>query len=211
MLREINGARLGELLHALREAHGVADRSVGGVEVVADGADDHLAGTEPDPHGEVDAPAAQLRCVGGELVLQMQRRVARTPGVVLMGDRRAEDGHDPVAGEGVDGSLEAVDASGQDGEDVSHDPPPLLRIRPLRHLHRADDVSEQDRDVLALALGGGGTRLRRRDRRRLRTPVAEEVQGGVLREHGRLEPAQLGSRLERQLLYEPLAARSVGR
>ena len=58
--------------------------------------------------------AAQLGGVAAQLVAQMQRRVAGALGVVLVRDRRAEQGHDAVAGELVDRALEAVDALAED-------------------------------------------------------------------------------------------------
>ena len=85
----------------------------------------------------------------------MQRRVAGAPGVVLVGDRRPEQGHDPVAGELVDRALEAVDALAEDREEAVHDPPPLLGVALLGELHRAHHVGEQHRHLLALALEGG--------------------------------------------------------
>ena len=89
----------------------MADRGVLHAEVLADRPDHHLAGVEAHPDREAEPlRAAQLRRVGGELVLEVERRVAGAPGVVLVGDRRPEQGHDPVAGELVDRALEAVDA-----------------------------------------------------------------------------------------------------
>src|SRR5919201_6315110 len=72
--------------------------------------------------------------------------------MVLVRDRSAEEGHDPVARELVDGPLKAMDPFAEDGEEAVHDPPPLLRIASLGHLHRAHDVREQHRDLLALTL-----------------------------------------------------------
>ena len=80
-------------------------------EVLADRAHDHLAGVEAHADREAEPLlAAELRRVGGELLLLVKRRVAGALGVVLVGDRGAEQGHDAVAGELVDRALEAVDA-----------------------------------------------------------------------------------------------------
>ena len=80
-------------------------------EVLADRADDHLARVQAHADREAEPlRAAQLRRVGGELALEIKRRVAGAPGVVLVGDRRAEQRHDPVARELVDRALEAMDA-----------------------------------------------------------------------------------------------------
>ena len=96
--------------------------------------------------------AAQLGRVLGDVVEHLQRRVAGPPRVVLVGDRGAEDGHDPVAGELVDGALEALDRLGQDREEALHDLAPLLGVLLLGEVHRAADVGEQHRHLLALAV-----------------------------------------------------------
>jgi hypothetical protein len=44
----------------------------------------------------------------------VQRGVASTLRVILVSNRRPEERHDPVAGELVDGALEAMDPFGQD-------------------------------------------------------------------------------------------------
>ena len=54
-------ARFGDLFHARREADGVSLRGVVHAQVIADLADDHLAGIEPQACREVEAAAqAQL-------------------------------------------------------------------------------------------------------------------------------------------------------
>ena len=93
--------------------------------------------------------------VAAQLVAQMQRRVAGPLGVVLVGDGRAEERHDAVAGVLVDRALEAVDAVGQDLEEAVEDPVPLLGVDLLGQLHRALHVGEEHGDLLALALEGG--------------------------------------------------------
>ena len=72
--------------------------------------------------------------------------------MVLVGDRGAEDGHDPVAGELVDGALEPGHGVGQDREEALHDLAPLLRVLLLGEVHRAADVGEQHRHLLALGV-----------------------------------------------------------
>src|SRR5436190_20531767 len=69
---EVGLARLGELLHALCQAHRVADRGVVHGQVLADRAHDHLAGVEAHPDGEAESLlAAELRRVRGKLLLQV--------------------------------------------------------------------------------------------------------------------------------------------
>ena len=151
----------------------MADRRVVAVAALADRAGDDLAGVDPDPGREVEPlPAAQLGRVLGDVVEHLQGRVTGAPRVVLVGDRGAEDGHDPVAGELVDGALEAVHGLGQDREEALHDLAPLLRVLLLGQVHRAADVGEQHRHLLAL-----GVVLRS-----LRSPSSYEG----LRRHGSL-------------------------
>ena len=97
-------------------------------------------------------PAAQLGRVLGDVVEHLQRRVASPAGMVLVGDGRAEDGHDAVAGELVDGALEALDRFREDGEEALHDLAPLLRVLTLGQVHRAAHVGEEHRYLLALTI-----------------------------------------------------------
>ena len=105
-------------------------------------------------------------------LLHPERRVARAHGVVLVGERRAEERHDPVAHHLVDGALVAVDGLHHPLEDGIEELARLLGIAVGEQLHRALEVGEEHGDLLALALerrlGGedllgevlGGVRLR---------------------------------------------------
>ena len=89
---------------------GLPDRRVVHAEIAADGADDHL----PRVQADADVGAHGLRPperlgVAGHGLLHLERRVAGAHGVVLVGDRRAEQRHDPIAHDLVDGALVAVD------------------------------------------------------------------------------------------------------
>ena len=75
--------------------------------------------------------------------------------MILVRDRRAEEGHDAVAGVLVHRALEAMHALGEDGEEAIEDGVPLLRIALLGQLHRALHVGEENGHLLALALEGG--------------------------------------------------------
>jgi hypothetical protein len=93
----------------------MALRRVVHAEVIADLADDDFPGVESHPDGEVEGVfETHLVRVARELLLKMERRVARPLGVILVRDRRAEERHDAVAGELVDEALEALDAVGED-------------------------------------------------------------------------------------------------
>jgi hypothetical protein len=149
-------AGLGELLHALCEADRMALGRVVHAQVVADLADHHFARVEPHAHGEAQAVAPpEFVRVAAQLIAQPKRRVARSLGVVLVGDRSTEERHDPVARVLVDRALEAVHAVGQDLEEAVQDPVPLLGVHLLGQLHRALHVGEENGDLLALALQGG--------------------------------------------------------
>ena len=74
------------------------DRRVVHVQIRPDGADDDLAGVEAD--ADLDRHAVGAEDSLGVLLdglLHPERRVAGAHGVVLVGERGAEEGHDPVA------------------------------------------------------------------------------------------------------------------
>src|SRR5207248_5072554 len=72
--REVCASRLGERLHALREADCVADGGVGERPRVAERADHDLARVEPHAHAEAEPTLApQLGRIGVELIAQMKR------------------------------------------------------------------------------------------------------------------------------------------
>jgi hypothetical protein len=153
MLRKVDAIRRRDLLDARREADGT---SLGGVihaQIVADLSDHDLAGVEPHAHGEAQAAgAAELARVARELLGQGQRGMAGALRMVLVGDRRAEQRHDAVAGELVDRALEAMDAVRQDREEPIHDAVPFFGVDALGEIHRALYVGEQHRDLLSFAL-----------------------------------------------------------
>ena len=62
--------------------------------------------------------------------------------MVLVGDRRAEERHDAVAGELVDGALPAVHGVEHELECAVHDAVELFGVEGPRQLGRALDVHE---------------------------------------------------------------------
>ena len=74
--------------------------------------------------------------------------------MILVRDRRAEQRHDPVAGELVDEAFEALDAFGEDLEEPRHDAREGFGVELLGQFHRALHVGEEHRDLLALAFDG---------------------------------------------------------
>src|SRR5439155_15937541 len=68
VLREVDAAGIGELLHALGESHRVAERRVVHAEIVADPPHDDLSRVEPHADGEAEAARAfELRGVAAQL------------------------------------------------------------------------------------------------------------------------------------------------
>ncbi len=93
--------------------------------------------------------AAHLLGVPLHRFLHPERGVARPHGVVLVGERRAEQRHDAVAHHLVDGALVAVDGLHHVLEHGIEELARLLGIAVGEQLHRALEVGEEDRDLLA--------------------------------------------------------------
>ncbi len=126
---EENAARLRKLLHPGREVRRLADRRVVHVQIGPDGAHHDLPGVEPDAdldHGRVSA--SHLVRVLLHALLHPERRVARAYGVILVGERRAEQRHDPVPHHLIHRALVAVDGLHHSLEDGVEDLPRLLGI-----------------------------------------------------------------------------------
>ncbi len=141
------------LLQAGRQVRGLPHRRVVHAEIAAYGADDHL----PRVQADADVGAHGLRPperlgVAGHGLLHLERRVAGAHGVVLVGDRRAEQRHDPIAHDLVDGPLIPVDRLHHSLEHRIEELARLLGIAVDQELHRAFQVGKQDGDLLALAL-----------------------------------------------------------
>ena len=131
----------------------LADRRVVHVQVAADGADHHLAGVQSHPDLDIDAmPAAHILGVLGHRPLHTEGCITRAHGMILVGERRAEQRHDPVAHDLVDRALVAVDRLHHVLEDGVEELPGLLGIAVGQQLHRALEVGEEHRHLLALAL-----------------------------------------------------------
>ena len=115
---------------------GLADRGVVHAQVAADRAHHHLAGVQPD--ADLDRHALGAPHLLGVLLdglLHAQRGVAGADGVVLVGERRAEQRHDAVAHDLVDRALVAVDGLHHPLEDRVEDAAGLLGIAVGEQLH----------------------------------------------------------------------------
>ena len=109
-------------------------------------ADERLAGVDGEAHLEAVLVARP--------VADRERRAHGALRVVLVHDRRAEDGHDSVADELLDRAAVVLEdrahtavVGGQQRADV-------LRVEPLGARGRADEVAEDDADDLALLARG---------------------------------------------------------
>jgi len=180
--------RRSELLHPRREVRRLADGRVVHAQVTSDRPDDDLAGVEP--HADLHLQAVrspQLVGVSPDRILHPQRGVTRADGVVLVGDRGAEQRHDAVAHHLVDGALVAMSRLHHPLEHRVEHPAGLLGIAVGQELHGALEVGEENRDLLALAFQDRarcedllgevprGVRLRRREARRAQGRCADRL------------------------------------
>ena len=137
----------------------VADRGVVHPEVVADGTHDHEAGMQSHPEGQVYIAAGRhghrVRLDRASDVERGQYRPAR---VVLVRDRRAEQRHETVAQELIDGALVAMDLSQRAVEEAAQQRVHFVGAELLGERRRTDDVAEQHGHRLALALQGAARR-----------------------------------------------------
>jgi hypothetical protein len=144
------------LLHAAGQVRGFPDGRVIHVEVAPDGADDDLTRVEADADLHLDfVGSAELLGVAADGGLHAERRIARAHRVVLVGQGRAEERHDPVAHHLVHRAFVAVDGLHHPLEDGVEELARLLRITVGEQLHRALEVGEEDGDLLALAFQSG--------------------------------------------------------
>ena len=113
-MRTQDSAGRGRRFHALRHADGM---SYGGVPArpQADFARDDLAGVQPDAHLKFDAVATlHVGCQPLAAAWISSAAIHARLGVVLERHRGAEQSHQPVAGELVDGAQIALDDRGSD-------------------------------------------------------------------------------------------------
>ena len=142
-----------ELLHARGQMRRLADRGVVHAEITADGANDHFARIESDADLDLDTVLpAQLRGVAGDRLLHGEGGVAGSDGVVLVGERGAEERHDPVAHDLVHRALVAVNGVHHPLEDRVQEPARVLGIAVGEQLEGALQVGEHHGDMLALSL-----------------------------------------------------------
>ena len=153
-----------------RQVGGVAHGRVVHDQVVADRADHHRSGVQPDAELLVEPVA--LADGGGvldERLLHLEGSQHGPPRGVLVRQRRPEQGHDPVASELGDGALVAVNGLHHPRHRALHHRVDLLRVHALAVRRRPDRVREQHRHHPTLAL----------DRPALLQDPPRQVSGGV--------------------------------
>ena len=141
--------------HASRRSQRLQPR--GGVDHVAhrrvvgagQRADEHLAGVDADAHLDRGVGTG-LHDEGAERLLHPQRGPHGPLRVVLVGDRRSEQGDDAVAEQLVDAAAEQLDVGDQPLEAGLDQALDVLRVAALGERGVADDVGEEDRDDPAL-------------------------------------------------------------
>ena len=106
---------------------------------------DDLAGVEPDPQGE-----RRRDWIGGHGFTEREGGAERAIGIVVVRLGDAEDRHDRVADELLDGPAAVTDHARGGGVIGGHDRPDVLGIAGVGERGRARDVGEQDRDDAAL-------------------------------------------------------------
>jgi hypothetical protein len=161
---------LGQLLQARGQMRGLPDRRVVHPQIAADGAHDHLARVQADAdldHDTVTPP--YLLGIATNRRLHLEGGVACPHGMILVGHRRPEEGHDPIAHHLVHRPLVMVDGLHHALEHRVQELPRLLGVPVSQELHRALEVREEDRHLLAFAFEGA---LRGED-------LLREVLGGV--------------------------------
>jgi hypothetical protein len=140
-----------QLLQSCGQVGRVAHRRVIHPQVVPDLADDDQPSVNADAH--LDGQTAlglQLLTVFLQGALHPQCGVHGSPRAILMGNRRAEEGHDAIAGILVDGALEAMHLGRDVLETVIDDLVHDFRIEPFGERGEAGHIGEQDGHLPAL-------------------------------------------------------------
>ena len=125
-----------ELLNARCQVRRLAHSRVVHAQIAADRAHHDLSGVDADADLHLHAlGAAKLLRIAAHDVLHPERRVARSYGMIFLGERRAEEGHDAVAHDLVHGALIVVDGVHHALDDGVEDLPGFLRVSIGEQLH----------------------------------------------------------------------------
>ncbi len=150
--REKDLAGVRELLHPGREVGRLPHRGIVHVQIVANRADDHLAGVEayPNPNAITVLAPDLLGKVPGRL-LNSEGGIAGSDRMILVRQWRAEERHDPITHDLVDRALVEVNGFHHEREHRVENRASLLWIAIGQELHRALHVREENGHLLALS------------------------------------------------------------
>ncbi len=122
-------------------------------QVIADLSDDHGTRVETDPDAHLHSTlTSELLGQPADRLLDGEGGLRRASRVVLEGNGRAEERHEPVAEKLVHGALVPVHSLGHQPERAVEQLVHPLRVEPLGKPRGLGDVHEEHRDLLALAL-----------------------------------------------------------
>ena len=144
-------SRLGCRLESRSDIRRVTDHRRIHRQSVANRAEDHCSGVDPDPHRELQSLAIGRFTIPTECSLDAERRQQGAPHVVFVCPRGAEDRQETVAGELRHSPIVAPHLGDRNFEKAVDEIAHLLGAEPLGQGGRADDVAEQHADLLHLA------------------------------------------------------------
>ena len=140
-LADEHGVRVRRLLDPERRRDDVADRDALARTGDRVHLDDRFTGVDRDLHA-------------GDRVADRERRADRALGVVLVRDRRAEDGHHGVADVLLERAAEALELAPHPRDLRTDGAAEVLGVAAVAEHRRVDEVGEQDGDDLPLLAGG---------------------------------------------------------
>jgi hypothetical protein len=135
---------------------GLAHGRVVHAQIAADRAHDDIprVETDPDLHLQALRPAKVIRIAPHD-ILHPEGGIAGAHGVVLVGERRAEEAHDAVTHHLVHGALVVMDRFHHPLQNGIEELARFLWVTVGEQLHGPLEVGEEHRHLLALALQGG--------------------------------------------------------
>ena len=153
VLRDQDGVRVGRTLHAGCQVDGVTDGQVLHVQVAADVADHHDPGVQADPHLKIvdQVTPAQLGGVCVDAIQDFERGTKRPFGVILVGQRRAEESQNTVSQQLSDRALVAINRLAHARMRTRNHLAPVFGVHRLGQRCRAHDIGEQRGHQFALA------------------------------------------------------------
>jgi hypothetical protein len=151
VLERIGDERLcgfGPRLQPSREVDRAADNTVLGLEAAASAARHHSSAGDADMDRQCNA---DFRAQGGDDAVNVLCRLHRPIGIIAVRHRRTEHSHHVVADMALDGAAKARDRAVHGLEEASKNAMGVLGIASCGERRVTRQVSEQDRDLAALA------------------------------------------------------------